>query len=516
MRVLSRCRYRRGNGILSGLVPLLLAVGWAAAPAQAATRTASCPGLQGQLIGGIRITQASRIDAAGAVPGYCKILAIGAGGTTLDIEVDLPDGWQGRLLHEGGGGFDGRLPSVEATSAQLPLMPILQRGVAYAASNGGNRSGNPAELVANAAERADYAYAALPKTVHFAKAVTQAFYGVPPRRTYFHGISNGGRNAYTVAAILPTDYDGIIAGAETMQMATQMPAILGIVSRAGTAAMPSTAQWTAAYQAATAACGNANGVILDPGNCDPGTLACGTSAAATCLTPAQLATVRDLIRPQVLPVGPFAGNYWADFGTTLDPAAFFSAAGLAGGYAAMATLDPAWLLPAPVPGSLQASYNAQRDAPVIARGLRQQGLDPSLSAIALYAASGRKLLSFSGGADPLISARDHVANWQRVRAMAAAIRPGAQGNMRFFLEPGVGHGFGGPGPDQFDYLGVLIEWVEQGRAPERVIGSKLDAKGAVVATLPACAWPTLPRYRGGGSISDAASYVCRATPGAWQ
>lgn len=506
MRILPGCRQLRMVHHVLCLIPLLLAASWADARAA----QASCAGLQGQLIGGIRVTQATRIGPANALPGYCKVLAIGAAGTALDIEVDLPDGWQGRLLHEGGGGFDGRLPSVEGLSAQQPLMRVLQRGVAYTASNGGNRSGNPAALVANAGERADYAYAALPKTVRFAKSVIRAFYGVPPRRSYFHGISNGGRNAYIAAEILPAEYDGIIAGAETMNMATQMTAVLGIVSRAGTAAMPSAAQWTAAYRAATAACGNANGVILDPGACafDPGTLACGPSTAATCLTPAQLATVRDLIQPRLLPIGPYAGNYWADYGTTLDPAAL-GAAGLAGGFAAIATLDPAWLLPATLPGSLQASYDARRDAPIIARGLRRERADHFLPAIALYVASGRKLLSFSGAADPLISARDHVANWQRVRGMATAIRPGARDNLRFFLEAGVGHGFGGPGPDQFDYLGAMIAWVEQGRAPDRVVGSKFDATGTVIATLPACAWPALPRYRGTGSISDATNYACR-------
>ena len=45
------------------------------------------------------------------------------------------------------------------------------------------------------------------------KAVIQAHYGGPPKRSYFNGCSQGGRQAITSAQRYPDDFDGIVAGA---------------------------------------------------------------------------------------------------------------------------------------------------------------------------------------------------------------------------------------------------------------------------------------------------------------
>ncbi|HZZ13334.1 MAG TPA: tannase/feruloyl esterase family alpha/beta hydrolase [Paraburkholderia sp.] len=477
------------------------------APTAAQHNAAQCVSLNGQTVGGIQITATKRTEASGTVPAYCKVSATGAHGSTLDIEVDLPDNYANRLFHQGGGGFDGVIPTIESVNLAYPLTRPLQRGMAFTASNGGNRDGNPVDFVNNTTQKQDYSYAALGTTVHFAKAVITAFYGQAPRYTYFEGASNGGRNAYLVAQDWPADYDGIIAGAETMNMATQTMAWLNMASKVGTPAMPSNAQWTAAYQAALQQCGNANGVILNPDACtyDAAPLQCGTAGApaATCLTPAQLQTVRqeigalDTSSATLL----YSGYYWADFGSALGVGAY---ATLGGGFAGIATGNGNWLLPATSAGSLQASFNVDSAYPVIAAGLQSAGADHSLQAIAQYLASGKKLISFHGGADPLLSARDHLRNWLTMTQLAGA----SASNARFYREAGVGHVTGGNGPDQFDYIGPMIAWVEQGVAPGQLTMTRLDTKGNVTATLPDCPYPTVPHYNGAGNINDAGSYSC--------
>jgi feruloyl esterase len=77
--------------------------------------------------------------------------------------------------------------------------------------------------------------------------------------------------------------------------------------------------------------------------------------------------------------------------------------------------------------------------------------------------------------------------------------------MRLFLAPGVAHCGGGPGPDRFDMLRALDEWVEHGKAPERITATKADAP----ISRPLCAYPAWARYRGEGDTNDAASFVCR-------
>ena len=61
----------------------------------------------------------------------------------------MPDNWSGRYWQNGGGGFNGTIPSAVSTSASgviTALNPALaQKAAVYAASNGGNRASVPAE-----------------------------------------------------------------------------------------------------------------------------------------------------------------------------------------------------------------------------------------------------------------------------------------------------------------------------------------------------------------------------------
>jgi feruloyl esterase len=77
-----------------------------------------------------------------------------------------------------------------------------------------------------------------------------------------------------------------------------------------------------------------------------------------------------------------------------------------------------------------------------------------------------------------------------------------------FLMPGVLHCGGGPGPDSADWTSVIADWVENGRAPERVVARKVT-NAAVTRTRPLCAYPQRAVYKGSGSIDDADSFVCR-------
>ena len=80
-------------------------------------------------------------------------------------------------------------------------------------------------------------------------------------------------------------------------------------------------------------------------------------------------------------------------------------------------------------------------------------------------------------------------------------------NVRLFLAPGMGHCGGGEGPSVFDKVGPLERWVEQGKAPETLPASHVT-DGKVDRTRPLCAYPQVAKYKGTGSIDDAASFVC--------
>jgi feruloyl esterase len=80
---------------------------------------------------------------------------------------------------------------------------------------------------------------------------------------------------------------------------------------------------------------------------------------------------------------------------------------------------------------------------------------------------------------------------------------------RLFLLPGVAHCGGGAGPDTIDGLSPLVQWVEQGIAPDQIIVSKV-LKGVTTFARPVCPYPALPRYSGGGDTTKASSFVCSA------
>ena len=83
----------------------------------------------------------------------------------------------------------------------------------------------------------------------------------------------------------------------------------------------------------------------------------------------------------------------------------------------------------------------------------------------------------------------------------------AQDLVRLFMVPGMNHCNGGEGPNVFDIVTPLEQWVEHGEAPTRIVASHSE-DGKVDRTRPLCAYPQVARYKGAGDINDAESFVC--------
>jgi feruloyl esterase len=123
---------------------------------------------------------------------------------------------------------------------------------------------------------------------------------------------------------------------------------------------------------------------------------------------------------------------------------------------------------------------------------------------------GNKLLMYGGWMDPVVPPQDTAAYYEAVtRGMGGA--DAVRGFFRLFMAPGMGHCAGGPGPNQFDALTALEQWVEKGIAPDKLIATH-STNGKVDRTRPLCPYPQVARYKGTGSIDDAASFTCAAPP----
>jgi feruloyl esterase len=77
--------------------------------------------------------------------------------------------------------------------------------------------------------------------------------------------------------------------------------------------------------------------------------------------------------------------------------------------------------------------------------------------------------------------------------------------IELYMQPGVNHCWGGDGPDTFDAIGALDQWVRSGRAPARITALHASETG-VVRTRPLCPYPQVAQYVGSGSIDQAENF----------
>lgn len=152
------------------------------------------------------------------------------------------------------------------------------------------------------------------------------------------------------------------------------------------------------------------------------------------------------------------------------------------------------------------SFNVDRDVPRL-ESLREMldATNPDLSALRQR---GGKLLLYHGWADTVLMPGmtiDYYTSAQRANA------PNSNEFLRLYMVPGMFHCAGGYGPDEFDALGAMVDWVEAGTAPAALAATQRE-DGKVTRTRPLCPYPQVARYAGKGSEDDAASFRCVTPP----
>jgi feruloyl esterase len=131
--------------------------------------------------------------------------------------------------------------------------------------------------------------------------------------------------------------------------------------------------------------------------------------------------------------------------------------------------------------------------------------DPNLTR---FRARGGKILMYFGWADPALNPLMGINYFEQVRQ---TMGEGTDGFFRLFMMPGVLHCAGGPGPSAFDSITPLVDWVERGAAPDRLVAS-FRQDGKIIRSRPLCPYPQVAKNNDGGNKDDAASFVCAAPP----
>ena len=128
------------------------------------------------------------------------------------------------------------------------------------------------------------------------------------------------------------------------------------------------------------------------------------------------------------------------------------------------------------------------------------------------------MIVYHGVSDPIFSIDDTAAWYDGLRIANGG---DASNFARFYRVPGMGHCSGGPAADQFDVLTPLVQWVEQGTAPEAIVAQRarrgnaggvnaeVPAGWAPDRTRPLCPYPRVARYKGSGSLEVADSFTCQ-------
>jgi feruloyl esterase len=120
---------------------------------------------------------------------------------------------------------------------------------------------------------------------------------------------------------------------------------------------------------------------------------------------------------------------------------------------------------------------------------------------------GGKLIIVHGTADPVFSIADTVDWWNALNKVEGER---ASQFVRLYAVAGMNHCGGGPSTDQFDAVAALVEWVEKGTAPDRIVATARAVTLWPGRARPLCPYPQQARYSASGSIEDASSFVCRA------
>jgi feruloyl esterase len=433
---------------------------------------------------------------------FCRVVATLKPSADSDIAVEIwmpTRNWNGKFQAVGNGAFNG-------TINYAAMVTAIGRRYATASTDTGHVGGGAAWALGHREKVIDFGWRAVHEMTVFSKRVIEAHYGKGARYAYWNGCSAGGRQGMQAAQRFPADYDGIIAGAPGLDWtarAAQALRIAALLEGSPDARLPAEARQLL-HDAVISSCDAIDGVkdrlLENPMRCayDPAGLECKASGQAGCLTSAQVATARAIYETPTnrftrRPVPGLAHGSelgWTDLGWTASA----RATGL-DQFRFIVFQDPNWAA---------RRFDFETD---LARAEKSDAntinaLDPDLRP---FLRRGGRLIHYHGWADPQIAPGSSTEYYDKVREI---VGDDISSGYRLFMAPGMGHCGGGDGPNTFDMLSALEQWVEQGSAPDRIIATH-STKGAADRTRPLCPYPQVAVYSGSGSLDDAARFACQ-------
>jgi hypothetical protein len=472
------------------------------------------------------ITESKWVDASDGTPAHCRVQGYVA--PQIGFEIFLPTAdWNKKFIEVGCGGFCG---SINQDACRDPL----RRGYSCIVSDTGHQGEDGLWAYSNLQAKIDWGYRGPHVAAIAGKAITQRYYNQTPRKSYFDGCSTGGRQAMVEAQRFPWDFDGIIAGAPpinfTANSMAQLWASLAAKNKDGSAIFNSDSV-ALVHKAVLAQCdlddGIRDGIVGNPRQCrfEPATLACEGSRKTDCLTGEQIAAVKKIyagpfVSTETISAGGFMPGSelgWIDIYFSADggPGFLYSYDAEKFRYAAfLPDAGPGWK-----PTDLDFDLDYKR------LGTMESLYSATNPDLRQFKHNGGKLLVYQGWNDQL-EPPAAIADYYETAERVIGNRATTQNFFRLFMIPGMNHCGGGEGAWVIDYLSYLEDWVERGKAPEKMIGAHLRVPddpvkaqeiirnsrfplnpSGVAFTRPMYPYPLRAKYKGTGDPADAANFV---------
>jgi hypothetical protein len=504
---------------------------------------------------GARVISALPVAAAGtpprAVGSFCRVMVeiapVDPSAPPIKLEVNLPDSWNGKALMYGGGGYNGVILSTGGTIRLQPTDVAIPLGRGYATFGGdsGHAASSGGSFATNDEALKNYALDAVKKTRDVAGFLIKSRYNRPADKVYFHGSSNGGKEALGMIQRYPADLDGaIVFWPATTFGSAQLQ--FGRIARAFAepGAYLSIAKRQVLLGAALEACDGADGVndglISNVRACqesfDPATatlagkpLRCpsGADEGDACLSDVQIKALKVMASPIKL-------NYPLDSGETQYPGFFvwgsdlgtktsddFSKGVTAQGFGTVAPgFPPTAGMPflhafadqfirffvTKNPEATWKDVDPEKPGEWQARIAQLAGLlDMSKTDLSDFYKRGGKIVLVHGLADQIVPPKASADYYERV--VATMGRDTVAKFLKFYEIPATSHsGFGVAFNPTWDVLGALDAWVMNGTAPLDPIVK--DTYAHPGRTRPLCEYPAWPKYKGAGDVEQASSFTC--------
>jgi feruloyl esterase len=489
---------------------------------------------------------------------------------SIKFHLRMPTAWNARFFFEGGGGTNGNVGGAMGNLQGQQRSNALALGYAVVSQDSGhdnalntdpNRNGGVAFGFDEQA-RVDFGYHSYDLVARAAKTLIGTYYGKAPERSYFVGCSEGGREAMMMSQRFPDYFDGILACAPGFNL--PKAALFGhswdVQSLAGVAKATGTydrfgepllnktftdEDLDLASQAILAACdaldGLADGIIDNLSGCTTevvtakmAAVTCKGAKRNSCLSAAQVAALQKLYAGAKNSKGELLYSDWAwdrgiggkigesynqgwrmwKMGQYDVPANSGIIETMGSSAASGLFVTPPVQVAASGAGPVHYLMSVDFDKDAAKLDAKSGEYTEPVSAFMMasstdltaFKAHSGKLVIVHGVSDPVFSIQDTIRWWNDVNRLNNS---SASDFVRLFAVPGMNHCAGGPATDQFDAFSAMVNWVEKGSAPERIVATAGAASPWPGRTRPLCAYPKQSHYVGSGSIEDAANFVCR-------